>query len=167
MAVTEPFNVAPVEETLEAADVVTEGELAGINERTFPYVVPAEFTPFIWKKYSCPEVKLVALAVTVAVVVVEVVDAVGLDVQVNAPETFVAPEVAKQNVIAVLAPLALIDPFNVAEVAPIEVAAFVVAVGKPAAIVKVKVFVAVVGWESVTLKVKLLETTDSVGVPVI
>ena len=42
MAVTEPFNVAPVEETLEAADVVTEGELAGINERTFPYVVPAE-----------------------------------------------------------------------------------------------------------------------------
>ena len=52
MAVTEPFNVAPVEETLEAADVVTEGELAGINERTFPYVVPAEFTPFIWKKYS-------------------------------------------------------------------------------------------------------------------
>ena len=47
------------------------------------------------------------------------------------------------------------------------VAAFVVAVGKPAAIVKVKVFVAVVGWESVTLKVKLLETTDSVGVPVI
>lgn len=35
-AVTDPFNVAPEEDTLVAAEVVTDGELAGIKLRTFP-----------------------------------------------------------------------------------------------------------------------------------
>ena len=129
-------------------------------------MVPAELTPLIWKKYTCPEVKPVALAVTVAEVVVVVVDAVGFEAQVSAPDAFVAPEVAKQNVIAVLAPLALIDPFNVADVAPIDVASLVVALGAPAEIVNVSVFVAVEFELSVTLKVKLVELAVAVGVPV-
>lgn len=36
LAVTEPFSVALDAPTLEAADVVTLGALAGTNVRTFP-----------------------------------------------------------------------------------------------------------------------------------
>jgi hypothetical protein len=66
----------------------------------------------------------------------------------------------------VLAPFAFIEPFKVAEFAPMEVASFVVADGGPAAIVKVKVLVAVELALSVTLKVKLVAFALEVGVPV-
>ena len=51
-------------------------------------------------------------------------------------------EVETQNVIVVLAPFAVMEPFNVALVAATDVAALVVAVGTPTFTVKVKVFVA-------------------------
>lgn len=137
-----------------------------MKDKTFPYVVPAELTPFIWKKYTWPDVNPVALAVTVAVVEVEVVDAVGFESQVNAPAALVPPDVDRQKVIVVLAPLAFIEPLRVAEVAPMEVASFVVAEGAPAAIVRVKVLDAVAFELSVTLKVKLVLLAVVVGVPV-
>lgn len=107
------------------------------------------------------------MAVTVALVDVVVDDATGFDVQVKAPRALVAPEVAKQKVIVVLAPLAETVPFNVADVAPIEDASLVVAIGTPAEIVKVNVFSAVAFALSVTRKVKLVELAVAVGVPVI
>ena len=77
-------------------------------------------------------------------------------------------EVETQNVIVVLAPFAVMEPFNVALVAATDVAALVVAVGTPTFTVKVKVFVAVWGVGvklSVTEKVKLRAVAVSVGVP--
>ena len=50
----------------------------------------------------------------------------------------------------VLAPFAEMEPFSVAEVAAMEEALLVVAVGTPATIVNVKVFVAVAAASSVT-----------------
>ena len=75
-----------------------------------------------------PAVKVPLAAVTVAVVDVLVVEAVGLELQVNAPPV-VELEVLKQNEIVVDAPLAAIEPFKVALVDPIELADEVVAVG--------------------------------------
>ena len=65
----------------------------------------------------------------------------------------------------VLAPFAVMEPFNVALVAATDVAAFVVAVGTPGFTVKVKVFVADWDKESVTEKVKLRAVAVSEGVP--
>ena len=73
-----------------------------------------------------------------AEVVVDEVDGVGVESQVNAPAASVAPLLERQKVIVVLAPFAITDPFNVAEVAPIEDGSFVVAAGGPATIVKVR-----------------------------
>ena len=80
------------------------------------------------------------LEVTVALVLVEVLEAVGVESHVKAPDAFVAPEEDKQNEILAVTPFAVTDPLRVAEVAPIEVASAVVAVGAVALIVKVSVF---------------------------
>lgn len=112
-----------------------------------------------------PEVRPVTAEVTVADDVVEVVEAVGFEIQVSAPEALVTPLVAKQNRIEVVAPLAVTDPFKVTEVAPIEVGSLVVATGGPAAIVKVKFLLAVALTESVTLKVSGVADAVAVGVP--
>jgi hypothetical protein len=70
------------------------------------------------------------LPVTLAAPVVVDTEAVGLLVQlVRAPDPFTALLEAKQNEIAVDAPLAFMDPFKVAEVLVTADAAFVVAVG--------------------------------------
>ena len=113
-----------------------------------------------------PELKVPDAAVTACVPLVVVVDAVGFESQVNAPAALVPPDVDRQKVIVVLAPLAFIEPLRVAEVAPMEVASFVVAEGGPAAIVRVKVLDAVAFELSVTLKVKLVLLAVVVGVPV-
>lgn len=107
-----------------------------------------------------------ALAVTVAEVEVLVLEAVGFDSQVNAPAALTPPDLDKQKYMDVLAPFAEIEPFKVAEVAAIEEALLVVAVGTPATIVRVKVFVAVAAALSVTRNVRLVELAVTVGVPV-
>ena len=79
--------------------------------------------------------------------------AVGVEVQVKAPEEFVTPLVAKQKYIAVEAPFAVTEPFNVAVVAPIDVGSLVVAIGSPTAIVNASTLLTeVVGWLSVTVE---------------
>lgn len=75
---------------------------------------------------------------------------VGVDAQVKAPVALTPPEVAKQKYIEVDAPLAVTVPFKVADEAATELAAFVVTVGKPALIVRVRVFDDVVLALSVT-----------------
>jgi len=91
--------------------------------------------------------------------------AVGVEVQVKAPEEFVTPLVAKQKYIAVEAPFAVTEPFNGAVVALMDVGSLVVAIGGPAAIVNVKFLVAVTLSESVTLNVSAAAVTAAVGVP--
>ena len=90
-----------------------------------------------------PEVRPVADAVTVAEVVVVVEDAVGLLKQVSAPDESVVPDEAKQKVIVVDAPFAVTEPLSVADVAPIEEGAEVLATGRPAPIVRVRVLTGV------------------------
>ena len=92
--------------------------------------------------------------------------AVGVEVQVKAPEEFVTPLVAKQKYIAVESPFAVTEPFNVAVVAPIDVGSLVVAIGSPTAIVNASTLpIEVVGWLSVTVKVKLVAEAIAAGVP--
>ena len=92
--------------------------------------------------------------------------AVGVEVQVKAPEEFVTPLVAKQKYIAVEAPFAVTEPFNVAVVAPMDVGSLVVAIGSPTAIVNASTLpIEVVGWLSVTVKVKLVAEAIAAGVP--
>lgn len=113
-----------------------------------------------------PEVNPVNGEVDEAELEVGVLVAAGVEVQVNAPEEFVTPLVAKQKYMAVDAPFAVTEPFNVAVVAPMEVGSFVVAIGGPAAIVNASTLSAeVVGWLSVTVKVKLVAEAVAAGVP--
>ena len=92
--------------------------------------------------------------------------AVGVEVQVKAPEEFVTPLVAKQKYIAVEAPFAVTEPFKVAVVAPMDVGSLVVAIGSPTAIVNASTLpIEVVGWLSVTVKVKLVAEAIAAGVP--
>ena len=92
--------------------------------------------------------------------------AVGVEVQVKAPEEFVTPLVAKQKYIAVEAPFAVTEPFKVAVVAPMDVGSLVVAIGSPTAIVNASTLpTEVVGWLSVTVKVKLVAEAVAAGVP--
>ena len=92
--------------------------------------------------------------------------AVGVELQVKAPEEFVTPLAAKQKYIAVESPFAVTEPFNVAVVAPIDVGSLVVAIGSPTAIVNASTLpTEVVGWLSVTVKVKLVAEAVAAGVP--
>jgi hypothetical protein len=113
-----------------------------------------------------PEVNPVNAEVDEAELSVGVLVAVGVEAQVKAPEAFVTPLVARQKYIAVEAPFAVTEPFNVAVVAPMDVGSFVVAIGGPATIVSASTLPdEVVGWLSVTVKVKLVAEAVAAGVP--
>jgi len=133
-----PLRTALVWVIEVAADVVAVGAEAAVKLKIEPYVVPAELTAFIWKKYTVPPVKPVAEPVIEEVpeetVPGEAVTETSVQVTIE-PSAFDAPSDAIHHVTVVLAPFAVTEPFKVAPLPLIEVAALVVAEGAAAEIV--------------------------------